>query len=273
MPDDIGNLDLTMRRALTRCLPEHEPAIGVDLEEVLRRGRRRFHTRRIVPVAAAVITVLAIAVPWSLHRPAPPEPPPVLGTGPATATSTEPTGPRIPAGHRRDTDADTLTTYAVQNRLPAGRIVEHFGTRSDEFDGGGRYGYGFHMLWAEGGRYGYLIGLHRTRGAYPATAYGLPAEPCAEPGTRLPQYNCAPFEAPAGDLATSFELAEQGYRMRGLIWEKQDPAGGAPIRVTGIFYLPAPGAPTPFPALDTAPRLESFPLTVADIARAFGMEI
>jgi hypothetical protein len=262
----MDDIDRDMRRALARCLPNGEPALGIDLDDVVRLGRRRFHTRRIVPAVAAVVTALAVIVPWSLHEPVRQLP----ATGATSPAPPSEAAPRLPQGHLPDDAADTLTTFMVDHRLPAERIAEHFGTRSETLDGGGRYGYGFHMLWEDGGRYGYLVVLHRTRGAFPATEFGLPAEPCAEPGTRLPLYHCEPVAAPPRDTATSFDFTA-GYRMRGLIWERTDPAGGADIRVTAIFYLPQPGTPTPFPVMDTAPRLDSVPLTVPDLARLIDM--
>ena len=252
-----------MRQALTTFLPDREPPIGLRVEHVKRLGRRRAQVRRAVPLAVAVITAAAVAVPWMINA--------ALTTrvagNPVPATS-EPY--RLPQGHHWDQDATTLARVIVDQRVPPGRITSYFGSRSDVLDGGARYGYGLHELWQEDGHYGYLLVLHRTKGAYPATDYGLPAEPCAEPGTRLPEYHCAPVPVPAGDTATSFDV-DNGYRMRGIVWDMKDPAGGADIRVTGIFYLPAAGAWTPFPELDTQPRLATIPVSVPDLVRIIGI--
>jgi len=315
MAEELENVDRdAMHRALTVCLPDHEPPIGVRVERVMRLGRRRTRTRRVIPLITAMVTAATVAVPWLLGTPAPVRqapgdgPAPTVGqlqpgetaptisapglstmvappagtasAGPpmrnssSSTPSTQPTQQtqppyRLPAGHQWN-DGATALAKVIVDRLPPGKITYWFGTMSVAQDGGARNGFGFHELWYEGGRYGYFVVLHRTKGAFPATEYGLPVEPCTDPGTRLPEYHCAASSAPAGDTATSFEV-NNGYQMRGVVWDKKDPAGGADIRVTGVFYLPAAGAWTPFPVLDSQPRLPSIPLSIQDINRAMGM--
>lgn len=302
--------DALMRRTLAAYLPDSEPPIGLRVDDVMRLGRRRYRTRRAIPIAAAAVTVLAIALPWTINSgtPAPEQlpagttsasqttgqtsmsmpgtsPPPSVGgtiavpptqsgppSGGSTSSSSGASVPppraqfRTPPGHSWEEAAYTLTKFSVENRLPAGHVTSYFGSRSDQMGSGQRYGYAFHMLWQEGGRYGYLIVLHRTKGDYPASIYGLPVEPCAEPSSRLPEYRCAAITAPTGHAAWSFEI-DKGYRMRGIVWNKKDPAGGADIRVTGVFYLPAPGGWTAFPVMDDQPTLSAIPLSVPDIAK------
>jgi hypothetical protein len=310
LPDD---LDAAMHRALSSCLPDTEPSIGVDVEQVKRLGRRRQQVRRAIPLAAAAVTMLTIAAPWTVNSTDPSSgPPPVIGnsappttgtivgTGawpnlspPNLATATVPpaqAGPpsnavtsttvptvqpppaqpahRAPVGHAPDRDGDALAKTIV-DRLPAGRTADYFGTRSATMVGG-RYGWGFHILWQDSARYGYLMWLHRTKGAFPATSYGLPAEPCAEPADRLPAYHCAPVTVPNG-TASSFDVDTGGYRLRGIVWDQKDPAGGLDMRVTVSFFLPGPGTWTPFALLDTAPRLATVPLSIQDIAKLMGI--
>jgi hypothetical protein len=75
---------------------------------------------------------------------------------------------------------------------------------------------------------------------------------------------------PDGDVVYSYEIAN-GYRVRGIVWDRKDPAGGADIRITGAFILPEPGGWTPFSALDDGPLLSSIPLTAADLADMIGI--
>jgi hypothetical protein len=171
---------------------------------------------------------------------------------------------RAPAGHAQDKDGDALAKTIV-DRLPAGRTADYFGTRSATMVGA-RYGWGFHILWQDSGRYGYFLWLHRTKGAFPATIYGLPAEPCAEPADRLPAYHCAPVTVTNGS-AMSFDVDAGDYLMRGIVWDQKDPAGGADMRVTVAFALPSQSAWTPFSKLDTAPRLDTIPMSIQDIAK------
>jgi hypothetical protein len=293
-----------MRRALADYLPDEEPPIGLRVERVMRLGRRRHRVRRVAPIAAAaVVTALAVAVPWLIGTGDPP--PDGLPPGVATSTTrtpdatTTPTSPvtpptatggsatatvsgtaeppadkpeppfRVPAGHVRGKDADTLAK-SVADRQPPGRVAAHFGTNSIKKGHGGRYGFGFHILWQNGGRYGYLAMLHRTKGDFPASVYGLPDEPCLTPATRAPEYHCAPVAVPAGDVAYSFEIGGD-YRVRGVVWDKKDPAGGADMRITGVFALPGPGAWSPFSALDDRPKLTSIPLSATDLAEMIGI--
>jgi hypothetical protein len=303
-----------MRGALSSCLTDPEPPIALDVKDVMRRGRRRQRMHRAIPLAAAAVTVLALAVPWSLSLRTPdsgqvpmiggapsagaagttqptPSPPTLVPPNQETATvppartpssgTSAPSGGaptaaappaqpahRAPAGHAQDKDGDALAKTIV-DRLPAGRTADYFGTRSAGMVGA-RYGWGFHILWQDSGRYGYFFWLHRTLGAFPATIYGLPAEPCAEPTDRLPAYHCAPVTVSNG-TANSFDVDTGDYRMRGIVWDQKDPAGGADMRVTVAFALPAPQAWTPFSILDTAPRLDTIPMSIPDIAKLMGI--
>lgn len=294
-----------LRRALADYLPDEEPPIGLRIERVMRLGRRRHRVRRAAPIAAAaVVTALAVAVPWLIGtgEPTPDGLPPGVATstsrapdatttptpsataptatgGSATATvsgTAEPppeenSGPafRVPPGHVRGKDADTLAK-SVADRQPAERVAAHFGTNSVEMGNGGRYGFGFHLLWQDAGRYGYLAMLHRTKGDFPASVYGMPDEPCLTAATRSPEFHCAPVAVPDGDVAYSFEIGGS-YRVRGVVWDKKDPAGGADLRITGAFALPGPGDWSPFSALDDRPKLTSIPLSVADLADMIGI--
>lgn len=314
MSEEQPDSEARMRRALAAYLPDEEPPIGLRVDDVMRLGRRRHRVRHAVPIAAAAaVTVLAVAVPWTVGAtdPAPDRevplgvttsvsstpapdgtttPPPTSATtsterGPATGSSTTGvagtgapgTSPpatqepefRPPAGHVRGKDADALAK-SVADRQPAEHVAAYFGTNSARPAGDGRYGFGFHILWQDGGRYGYLAMLHRTKGDFPASVYGMPAEPCLTDATRLPAYHCAPVTVPAGDVAYSFEI-DNGYRVRGIVWDKKDPAGGADMRITGAFYLPEPGAWTPFSALDDGPLLSSIPMTTQDLADMIGI--
>ncbi|HEV8556249.1 MAG TPA: hypothetical protein VGR06_07625 [Actinophytocola sp.] len=302
-----------MRGALSTCLPDPEPPIGLDLEHIMRQGRRRQRVHRAIPLAAAAVTVLTVAVPWSfgstgpasggtlpvlggspsasiaMTSPAPPlaavppnqqtatvppaqDPPPGTPAPSGTPSTAQPPpaqpAHRAPAGHAQDKDGDALAKTIV-DRLPAGRTADYFGTRSATMVGA-RYGWGFHILWQDSGRYGYLMWLHRTKGAFPATIYGLPAEPCAELADRLPSYHCAPVTVSNG-TATSFDVDTGDHRMRGIVWDQKDSAGGADMRVTVAFTLPAPGAWTPFSMLDTAPRLDTIPMSIQDMAKLMGI--
>jgi hypothetical protein len=100
--------------------------------------------------------------------------------------------------------------------------------------------------------------------------YGMPAEPCMTPATRRPEYRCTPVTVPEGDVAYSYEI-DNGYRVRGIVWDKKDPAGGAVIRITGAFFVPEPGGWTPFRALDDGPLLSSIPLTVEELGEVIGI--
>lgn len=305
MPDQPDQPDTAalMREALAAYLPDEEPPIGLRVEHVMRLGRRRHRARRMAPIAAAaVVTALAVALPWILTagEPAPDHLP--LGAttsasrpphnattttppssapsaprheGSASATAGEPTRTpgtaapefRLPAGHVRSKEADALAK-AVAGGQPAEHMAAYFGTNSAQPAGADRYGFGFHMLWQDGGRYGYLAMLHRTKGDFPAGVYGMPDEPCLTAATRLPAYHCTPVTVPAGDVAYSYEI-DNGYHVRGVVWDKKDPSGG--LRITGAFYLPEHGAWTPFSALDTRPLLTSIPVSTADLATMIGI--
>lgn len=273
-PTDV---DEAMHRALSTCLPDREPPIGLRVEDVVRLGRRRGRIRRAGPVAAAAVTVLVVAVSWTLaaggpEQPATPPPPPPSPTASAPPTS-ESTSPgvsdyRMPAGHRWETNAQTLAK-SIAERLPPEHVAGYVGSASEQL-AGERYGFGFHTLWRDGDRFGYLIWLHRTKGEFPATAYGLPVEPCVEPAGQSPAFNCTRLQAPADSIAYGFEV-DSGYRMRGIVWDGKDPASGPDIRVTIAFYLPNEGGWTPFPIMDTHPTLESIPMSVDELARLIGM--
>jgi hypothetical protein len=285
MASDEPGTDAVMRQALSAALPADEPPIGLEVADIMRRGRRRYRVRRAVPMAAAAaVAALLVAVPLTMNAgdPAPDHLP--MG-GPATSappsstprsagstpaeSDASPQEFRAPAGHRRQADADSLTDNAVA-RLPAGNVAAHFGTRSDAKGSGDRFGFGLHVLWHEGGRYGYLGMLHRTEGDFPASVFGLPDEPCLTPATRLPQYHCTALSAPAGSTAYSYEI-DDGFRVRGVVWDKKDPARGPDIRVTAAFLIPEPGEWTPFPVLDDGPRMTNFPLTADELADLVNM--
>jgi hypothetical protein len=262
-PSDVA---AAMHRALATCLPDTEPPIGLRLDEVVRQGRRRGRVRRAGPVAAAVITVLAVAVSWALASSSPG--PDRVATGITTAPPPPPDNLdeyRLPAGHQWNRDAQALAR-AITDRLPPGVAANHVGSISEAAGTGSRHGFGFHTLWRAGDRFGYLLWLHRTKGDFPATAYGLPVEPCVEPAGQSPSFHCTPLDAPAGDTAFGFEV-DSGYRMRGIVWDGKDEAGGPDIRVTIAFYLPTAGAWTPFPVLDDHPTLTAIPLSIDDLAR------
>lgn len=299
--------DAEMHKALSAYLPKEEPPIGLRVEHIMGLGRRRARLRRVVPVAAAaVVTALIIAVGLGVGgQDAEPDRLPMGGdsstTGApetGTTTSVAPTsapgrqgsatasvgtavtdaesgtaeaGPdfRVPAGHVRGADADALAKSVV-GRQPAANIAAYFGTQSAAPAGDGRHGFGFHLLWQDGGRYGYLAMLHRTKGDFPASVYGMPAEPCLTDATRLPAYHCTPVAVPAGGVAYSFEI-DNGYRIRGVVWDQKDPGGNGDIRITGAFYVPEPGAWTPFAALDSAPPVAAIPLSTQDLADMIGI--
>jgi hypothetical protein len=271
MAADERRLDAMMRQAVAGALPADEPPIGLEVGDIIRRGRRRYRVRRAVPAAAAAaVAALLVAVPLTMTSgdPAPDRAP---AGGPPTSApqspgppTASPEGFRAPAGHRRRADADKLTGNAVE-RLPAGKVAAHFGTRSDAKGSGDRYGFGLHVLWRQGGRYGYLGLLHRTKGDFPGSVYGLPDEPCLTPATRRPEFHCTALSAPEGSRAYAYEI-EDGYRVRGVVWDQRDPAGGADILVTAAFLIPEPGGWTPFRVLDDGPRMTSFPLTAQELA-------
>jgi hypothetical protein len=203
-------------------------------------------------------------------------PPPTGGSASATVGKPEPPperpGPefRVPPGHVRSKDADALAK-TVADKQPDEHVSAYFGTNSARPAGDGRYGFGFHVLWQDAGRYGYLAMLHRTKGDFPASVYGLPDEPCLTEATRAPAYNCKPVAVPDGDVAYSFEF-DGPHRVRGVVWDKKDPGGGEDLRITGMFAVPARGAWTPFSALDDRPHLTSIPLSTTDLADMIGIE-
>jgi len=262
-----------MSAALSAALPADEPPVGLDVADIMRRGRRRYRVRRAVPIAvAASVAAVLVAVPLAIDtgEPAPERLP--IGGPTSSATTSPPTSGtnsdsgepfRAPPGHHRSADADAVTANGISG-LPAENVAAHFGTRSDAKASGDRYGYGMHVLWREGDRRAYLAILHRTKGDFPATVYGLPDEPCLTPTTRRPEYGCVPIPVPAGGVAYSFEI-EYGYRIRGVVWDQPDPAGGADIRATAAFLIPAPHGWTPFRALDDAPRMPDIPLTTEEL--------
>ncbi|MGH3880048.1 MAG: hypothetical protein ACRDSK_23745 [Actinophytocola sp.] len=267
--------DTRMRAALSAALPADEPPVGLDVADIMRRGRRRYRVRRAVPiaVAASVAAVLA-AVPLAIDTddPAPERLPigvpsstaPPPSAPPTSGTSSDSGAPfRAPPGHHRSPDADTLAANGAA-QLPGGNVAAHFGTRSDVKGSGDRFGFGMHVLWREGDRRGYLAVLHRTSGDFPASVYGMPDEPCLTAQTRRPEYGCEPVPVPVGGVAYSFEI-EYGYRVRGVVWDQPDPAGGADIRVTAAFLIPGSFGWTPFRALDDAPRMTDFPLTTEEL--------
>ena len=263
-----------LRRALSAALPADEPPVGLDVADIMRRGRRRYRMRRAVPIAvAASVAAVLVAVPLTIDtsEPAPgrlpagvpPSTAPPPSAPPTSGTSPDSGAPfRAPPGHHRSPDADNLAENGAA-QLPGGNVAARFGTRSDVKGAGDRFGYGMHVLWRDGDRRGYLAVLHRTKGDFPGSVYGLPDEPCLTARTRLPEYGCEPVPVPAG-VAYSFEY-EDGSRIRGVVWDKPDPAGGADIRVTAAFLIPESGGWTPFRALDDAPRLTGFPLTTEEL--------
>ncbi|HEV2778861.1 MAG TPA: hypothetical protein VGX25_05615 [Actinophytocola sp.] len=267
------DVDAAMRRAVAACLPDREPPIGLRIDRVIRLGRRRTMARRLaVPVAAAVVTALVLAVSRTVGMTDPdPGPPPAIGASeiPSSALPPATLAYRLPAGHSWDEAANRLAR-GIAEALPPEHVATYVGSRSDQIGGGARYGYGFHTLWRDGQRYGYLMWLHRTKGEYPATAYGLPVEPCVEPYGKSPAYHCAPVAVPEGGSAYSFDV-DSGYRMRGIVWDSKDPNGGADIRVTIAFYLPTGGAWTPFPVLDDHPTLTAIPMSIDELARLIGI--
>jgi hypothetical protein len=305
MSPERPDTETRMRRALADYLPDEEPPIGLRVESVMRLGRRRHRVRRVAPIAAAaVVTALAVAVPWLIGtgEPTPDGLPPAVTTStsrtpdgtttPPTSTATTRTAPggsasatvsgtaeppkdnpgpafRAPAGHVRSKDADALAK-TVADKQPTERVAAYFGTNSVRKGNGGRYGFGFHILWQDAGRYGYLAMLHRTKGDFPASVYGMPDEPCLTAATRSPEFNCVPVAVPDGDVAYSFEIGGS-YRVRGVVWDKKDEAGGADLRITGAFALPGPGAWSPFSALDDRPKLTSIPLSTTDLADMIGI--
>jgi hypothetical protein len=259
-----------MRQALSAALPADEPPVGLDVADIMRRGRRRYRLRRAVPIAvAASVAAVLVAVPLAVDssEPAPRRLPiggPTSTAPPTSGTSSDQGKPfRAPPGHHRSHDADTLAANGVA-QLPRGSVAAYFGTRSDVKGSGNRFGYGVHVLWRDGDRRGYLALLHRTKGDFPASVYGLPDDPCLTAQTRRPEYGCVPISVPADGVAYSFEI-EYGYRVRGVVWDQPDPAGGADVRVTAAFLIPGPTGWTPFRAMDDAPRMADFPLTAEEL--------
>jgi len=260
-----------LRAALSAALPADEPPVGLDVADIMRRGRRRYRVRRAVPIAvAASVAAVLVAVPLAIDtsEPAPERLPigvPSSTTPPPTSSNSADSGApfRVPPGHHRSPDADNLAENGAA-QLPSENVAAHFGTRSDVKGSGNRFGYGMHVLWREGDRLGYLALLHRTSGDFSGSEYGLPDDPCLTTQTRRPEYRCVPIPVPAGGVAYSFEI-EYGYRVRGVVWDQPDPAGGADFRVTAAFLIPGSFGWTPFRALDDAPRMTDFPLTTEEL--------
>jgi len=102
------------------------------------------------------------------------------------------------------------------------------------------------------------------------TSASISAQSCETPAwVSVEEPGNAPDITGFGAVAYSYEI-DNGGRVRGVVWDKHDPKGPM-IRITGAFYLPEPGAWTPFSALDDGPLLTTIPVSTQDLAHMIGI--